>query len=214
MAVSAQDYLSPILPRDLEVDIAKSALPEYLRDDASVYILKRGEGFVQAIKGSNGYTCFVERLPGNQETIIPIAFDAEGTRVMVPAMFDKMKYVENGMTPQQAQAKVAAGFKSGKYLPPAIGGISYMLSPLNIVPKPGGGTFRYYPHFMIYSPYVTNQSIGVAKPDLEGYLPFVNSTGPHAKIVIPLGEKERADVERRHADLIERFERFVKSSGQ
>ena len=118
---------------------------------------------------------------------------------MVPPIFDLMEMIENGMNPADAQAKVDAGFKNGTYLPPAIGGISYMLSPLNVLPRPrGGGTFNYYPHFMVYAPYVTNRSIGVEEVDLQGYLPFVNSTGPHAKIVIPLGEKERAEVNQRH----------------
>ena len=204
-----------LLPKALEIELAQSALPKYLQADATVYVLKRGKGFVMAKAGNNGYTCFVQRNASVPEAVIPIAFDAEGMRVMVPPMFDKMKMIESGMTVAEADANINKGFKNGQYLPPVRGGMSYMLSPLNILPNPRGtGTFKYYPHYMVYAPFTTNKDIGVSQIDLKGWLPFVNETGPHGKIVIPLGEKERNEVEAQHAGLIKRYNEYKAGSAK
>jgi len=49
------------LPRDLEVQLALSALPPHLRGDATVYVLNPDTGFEVARKGTNGFHAFVAR---------------------------------------------------------------------------------------------------------------------------------------------------------
>src|SRR3954470_5060487 len=49
------------LPRDLEIQLALSALPPHLRDSATVYVLNPDKGFEMARKGSNGFHTFVAR---------------------------------------------------------------------------------------------------------------------------------------------------------
>ena len=44
------------LPRDLEIQVALSALPPHLRDNATVYVLNPDKGFEVARKGTNGFT--------------------------------------------------------------------------------------------------------------------------------------------------------------
>ena len=43
------------LPRDLEIQLALSALPPHLRDNATVYVLNPDKGFEVARKGTNGF---------------------------------------------------------------------------------------------------------------------------------------------------------------
>ena len=72
------------LPRDLEIQLALSALPPHLRDNATVYILNPDKGFEVARKGTNGFHAFVARTgddtfmgPGplrNIETIFSTRF--------------------------------------------------------------------------------------------------------------------------------------------
>ncbi len=198
------------MPEDLEIAIAKSALPANLRDNATVYVLKNGTGYVKAVEGSNGYTCYVER-PALEGTMAPIAFDAEGTRVMLPPRFEKAKMIQEGKTYNEAQAVIDKGFQNGTYMPPAIGGISYMLSPLNILPRGNSGKkFLYHPHFMIYAPYATNKSIQ-SRFTMDGYLPFVNPTGPHGFIVVPVGKAERVEIKEEHQALIAKYEAYEAS---
>lgn len=49
------------LQRDLEIQLALSALPPHLRDSATVYILNPDKGFEVARKGTNEFHTFVAR---------------------------------------------------------------------------------------------------------------------------------------------------------
>ena len=49
------------LPRDLEMQLALSALPPHLRDNATVYVLNPDKGFKVARQGTNGFHAFVAR---------------------------------------------------------------------------------------------------------------------------------------------------------
>ena len=49
------------MPRDLEVRYALSALPPHLRADATTYVLDPDKGYELNHKGTNGFSCFVER---------------------------------------------------------------------------------------------------------------------------------------------------------
>src|SRR5438093_12579409 len=49
------------LPRDLEIQLALSALPPHLRDNATVYVLNPAKGFEVARKGPNGFHALVAR---------------------------------------------------------------------------------------------------------------------------------------------------------
>jgi hypothetical protein len=53
------------LPRDLEIQLALSALPPHLRDNATVYVLNPDKGFEVARKGSNGFHALVARTGGS-----------------------------------------------------------------------------------------------------------------------------------------------------
>src|SRR5512143_1753272 len=56
----AMNKIEP-LPRDLEIQLALSALPPQLRDNATVYVLNPDRGFEVARKGTNGFHAFVAR---------------------------------------------------------------------------------------------------------------------------------------------------------
>src|SRR2546422_558483 len=49
------------LPRELEIQLALSALPSRLRDNATIYVLTPARGFEVARKGTNGFHAFVAR---------------------------------------------------------------------------------------------------------------------------------------------------------
>ena len=53
------------LPRDLEVQLALSALPPHLRGQATAYVLNPDRGFEVARKGTNGFHTFVARTGGD-----------------------------------------------------------------------------------------------------------------------------------------------------
>src|SRR5258705_12145583 len=85
------------LPRDLEIQLALSALPPHLRDNATVYVLNPDKGFEVARKGTNGFHTLVARTGDDSfrgtwplkvyrdDILYPISFDEavpqEQTRV-------------------------------------------------------------------------------------------------------------------------------------
>src|SRR5580765_7500670 len=80
----AQSPQYPLLPRALEIELALSAAPKHLRDDATVWTLEKG-GYTTARKGSNAFTCVVSRRAGD---LFPVCWDAEGTSSLLPLDFE------------------------------------------------------------------------------------------------------------------------------
>src|SRR3954447_7822175 len=88
------------LPRDLEIQLALSALPPHLRDNATVYVLNPDKGFEVARKGTNGFHTFVARTGDDSfrgtwllkeyrdDILYPISFDEAGAKTQMPVFFD------------------------------------------------------------------------------------------------------------------------------
>ena len=81
------------MPRDLEVRYALSALPLHLRDDATTYVLDPDKGYFLNHKGTNGFSCFVERTEQERadfrnDVYAAICFDAEGSEKILPVWMD------------------------------------------------------------------------------------------------------------------------------
>src|SRR3954452_10817107 len=88
------------LPRDLEIQLALSALPPHLRDGATVYVLNPDKGFEVARKGSNGFHAFVARTGDDtfrgswrlkqyrDDILYPVSFDEAGSRAQMRVFFD------------------------------------------------------------------------------------------------------------------------------
>src|SRR5437764_11784934 len=84
------------LPRDLEIQLALSALPPHLRDNATVYVLNPDKGFEVARKGTNGFHTFVARTGDDSfrgtwllkeyrdDILYPISFDEAGAKTQMP----------------------------------------------------------------------------------------------------------------------------------
>jgi len=212
-SAGAADPLPRLLPEALEIELALSAVPERLRADAGVYLLRRG-GFEETKKAANHFSCFVVRTVArfdvpSPETLIPICFDEEGMRTVAPHHFDTAAWTEQGVPPAEIRDRIAANFANGTYTAPAQAGTSYMISPVLNLPDGEGGVWNYPPHFMFYAPGLTNSEQD-AEPDRSGgWLPWINNEGPHGMYIVPLGEAERAAVRQSHADLIRRVDIFL-----
>ncbi len=204
------------LPRDLEIQLALSALPARLRGEATVYTLNPESGFEVARKGTNGFHAFVARTGEDtcrgawplkeyrDDILYPISFDNAGPGAQMQVFFDIAKLQATGMSPGELKSTIKDRYKSGYYRAPERTGISYMLSPvLRTFTNPDESDHVQtinFPHVMYYAPHVSNEDIGGGKPG--GMYPFVILHGPHGYMVQPIDQTEIATITQESEEML------------
>jgi hypothetical protein len=198
----------PLLPRDLETELALSAAPPHLRDGASVLVLE-STGFVTAARRNSAFTCMVSRRGGD---LFPVCWDAEGARTFLPLDVDDAQLRLQGKTGAEIDHAVADGFASGRYRKPSRTGLAYMLSPMRYRIDDSGKVTRTSPnpHVMFYGPDLTDADIGGQR----GSVVYMNKVGPDGMIIVPVGQKERETIVAEFQALTERLERAIGFSAQ
>jgi hypothetical protein len=208
------------LPRDLEVQLALSALPAHLREGATVYVLNVDRGFEAARKGTNGFHAFVARTgedtmrgswPFNayrDDILYPISFDPAGGKAHMRVFFDIAEMQAQGTTPAELKTRIQERYRTGYYKPPDRAGVSYMLSPiLRTYTNPdlnGDVETTNNPHIMHYAPNVSNDDLGGVSPGQSPY-PFVILPGPHGYTVQHLGQRETAAITYEYQRMLSRL---------
>ncbi len=206
------------LPRDLEIQLARSALPPHLRDNATVYVLKPDKGFEVASKGTNGFHAFVARTGDDtfrgswplteyrDDILYPISFDQAGSKAQMRVFFDAAEMQAKGTPPGELKKIIKERFKKGYYKAPERVGISYMLSPIlrtYFNPEENDRVVTInYPHVMYYATNVTNEDIGGG--ELGGMYPFVIMPGIYGYIVQPIDLTERAAINKEYEEMLAR----------
>jgi hypothetical protein len=215
MARGATNKIEP-LPRDLEIQLALSALPPHLRDQATVYVLNPDSGFEAARKGTNGFHAFVARTGDDSfrgswpltayrdDILYPVSFDKAGAKAQMRVFFDAAKMQANGTPPGELKKIIKDRFRTGYYKAPERAGISYMLSPVLRTyanPEENGALITLnIPHVMYYAPDVSNEAIGGGQPG--GMYPFVIMPGPHGYMIQLLGLTERTAVNKEYEAML------------
>src|SRR5215470_6027507 len=109
--LSGMNKIEP-LPRDLEIQLALSALPPHLRDNATVYVLNPDKGFEVARKGTNGFHAFVARTGDDtfrgtwpltkyrDDILYPVSFDEAGAKAQMRIFFDAAQMQAQGTPPE------------------------------------------------------------------------------------------------------------------
>lgn len=207
------------LQRDLEIQLALSALPPHLRDSASVYVLNPDKGFEVAHKGTNEFHAFVARTGDDtfrgswpftkyrDDILYPVSFDKAGVTAQMRVIFDAAEMQAKGTPPGELKKIIQDRFNGGFYKAPERAGISYMLSPvfrgyINPEENDSVATLN-IPHVMHYAPHVSNNDIGGGKPG--GMDPFVIFHGPHGYTIQFLGLTERAAINKEYEEMLARL---------
>ncbi len=207
------------LPRDLEIQLALSALPPQLRDNATVYVLNPDKGFEVARKGTNGFHTFVARTGDDSfrgswplaayrdDILYPVSFDSAGVKAQMRVFFDAAQMQAKGTPPGELKKIIKDRYKSGYYKAPERAGISYMLSPIlrtYVMPEEDDSVATAnVPHVMYYAPNVSNEDVGGGKPG--GKYPFVIMPGPHGYFIQLFGLTERAAINKEYEEMLGRL---------
>jgi hypothetical protein len=222
------------LPRDLEIQLALSALPRHLRDNATVYVLNPAKGFEVAQKGMNGFHAFVARTGDDtfrgswpfrayrDDILYPISFDEAGAKENMRVFFDAAEMQAKGTPPEELKKIIQERYKTHYYKAPERAGVSYMMSPIlrTYVNPEEDDTVATdnVPHVMPYMPNVSNEAVGGATPtteELRHFIehgrwrnnpdPFVITHGPHGYMVQFLGVAERAAINKEYEEMLGRL---------
>jgi hypothetical protein len=205
------------LPRDLEIQLALSALPPHLRDNATVYVLNPDKGFEVARKGTNNFYALVARTGDDTfrgswplteyrtDILYPISFDEAGAKAQMRIFFDAAEMQAKGTPARELKKIMLDRLKTDYYKAPERTGISYMLSPvLRTYFNPEESdkvTTISFPHVMYYAPGVSNEDIGAK----FGTPPFVIMPGHHGYIIQPLGMTEKAAINKEYEEMLGRL---------
>jgi hypothetical protein len=139
-----------------EIALARTAAPPSISGSAEILVLGK-QGYETAVKGTNGFVCFVERSWAakfqdtdfwNPKLRAPNCFNAPAARSVLPQYLQRTKWVLNGIDQPQLIEKTKAAL-SGHPLPaPEAGSISYMLSKQGYLGDQAGGPWQ--PHVMFF----------------------------------------------------------------
>jgi len=177
--------LPPILDRVEEVALARSAAPDGVAREATVLVLERGRGYVEAERGSNGVTCMVDRTW--QQSVEPQCFDPEASATILPLRLRHAELREKGATREEVERDREEGMRDGRFRAPARPALTWMMSAGQVLYNDEGqhvGAWR--PHVMIYYPGLTAEGLGLAgEAHPDG--PWLSDAGePMATLVIPM----------------------------
>ncbi len=170
-----------------EIAFARSAAPPSVSADAEVMVFGKN-GYEVAVKGKNGFVCFVERAwtagfedPEfwNPKSRAPNCFNPPAVRSVLPLYVERSKWVVAGLTKQQMIEKNRAAFESHQFRAPEAGSFSFMLSKDGYLSDEAGGPWL--PHVMFFVPHGQGTTWGAG---LEGSPVLGTESGPYEPTVL------------------------------
>jgi hypothetical protein len=169
-----------MMQQNAEIALAQTAAPAAISRNATVMVFT-SHGYVAGKKGSNGFTCIVERgwmPPFDQKDFFstglraPICYNAPASRTVLQYTMRRTQLALAGLNRLQILAKIRA-----MTLPtPEPGSMSYMLSKEQNL---GEGIGHWHPHLMFHLPKSYSAGDGaIWGADLPGS-PVVFDNGHH-----------------------------------
>lgn len=140
--------------RNAEVELARSAAPKSISDNAEVRVLKNA-GFETAVAGKNGFVCLVERswtsAPEadiwNPKVRTPICYNAAAARSYLPRVIKRTNLSLEGRTLANIEKAMVTAIDVKELPAMEPGAMCYMMSKLGF----GGDSIPHWPpHLMFY----------------------------------------------------------------
>jgi len=174
-------YLIP--DRNAEIALARSAAPASISDAAEVMVLGP-HGYSTAVKGSNGFLCYVERswakdtdAPDfwNPQMRAPNCFNQAAARSVTQIYLMKTRLVLAGRSKAEIAQAIAAAQHRGEFPAPAPGAMCYMMSKQQYLNDEGR---NWHPHLMFYGAGKTAERWGANLPGS----PLIALYDPEARV--------------------------------
>lgn len=148
-------YLIP--DREEEIRLARSAAPEAVSRDATILVLTR-RGYQVAAKGSNGFTCLVERAWMKSfddrefwdwKMRAPTCYNAEAARTILRYTYKRTDMALAGLARAAILARITAAVTAKQLPSPEPGAMAYMTSKDQYLTD---ANKAWMPHLMFYAP--------------------------------------------------------------
>lgn len=142
-----------------EIALARSAAPPSISENAEVLVLGQ-RGYEVAVKGKNGFVCFVERSWAagfddaefwNPKLRAPNCFNPPAVRSVLPQYLKRTEWVLTSASKQRVIEKTRSAFASHDFTAPEAGSFSFMLSKQGYLGDEAAGPWL--PHVMFFVPH-------------------------------------------------------------
>jgi hypothetical protein len=159
-----------IKSRDEEIALARSAAPSAISAAAEVLVLG-DRGYETAVKGTNGFVCFVERSWAapfsdpefwNPAGRAPNCFNATAARTELPQLRTRTEWVLAGATKQEIIERTRSAYANHTFKTPEPGAFTYMLSK-GFNDAVGS---HWLPHLMFFIPHDQTSVWGACREEL------------------------------------------------
>jgi hypothetical protein len=176
-------YLIP--DENAEIVLARSAAPASISDKAEVLVLRR-DGYATAVKGSNGFTCIVERSWSkasddsdlwNPRVRAPICFNPAAARTFLPIFLMETKLVLAGKSKAEIVATTASALDSTELPALEPGSMCYMMSKQQYL---SDRDKSWHPHIMFYVSGDAAKSWGADADDS----PLIAANDPEERVTV------------------------------
>lgn len=153
-----------------EIAMARSAAPASISDNAEILTLGV-HGYETAVKGKNGFVCYVSRSWDNNidnaEFWNPkvrgqMCLNPAAVRSILPNYLKRTEWVLSGVSKTEMLERIKAAIAAKKITAPEAGAMSYMLSKDGYLGDGVGG--HWHPHVMFWNPPVAGAQWGADLP--------------------------------------------------
>lgn len=176
--------------RDAEIALARSAGPASISANAEVLVLTR-QGYETALKGTNGFTCIVERgwSAGINDTDFwnpklrgPLCMNEAGAKFEVAVTRKRTELALAGRSKAEIFEGLKAAFANKELAPPEPGAMCYMLSKQGYLNDRAG---HWHPHLMFFVPKTDPKTWG-ANAAGSPILAIEDTSEPMTLFLVPL----------------------------
>ena len=180
-----------LMPPGSEIALARSAAPAAISDKATVLTLD-SQGYQTAVRGTNGFTCLVERSwmsPGaspdfwNPKMRGPVCYNPAASGSILAYTLWRTKLALAGDSKERILDEVRAALARKELSSPEPGAMSFMMSKDGYL---GDGVGHWHPHLMFHVPKVTGASWGANLPGSPVVLDDREVPEPETLFLVPV----------------------------
>lgn len=160
-AASAYPVMAPVadymMDQAAEIALARTAAPASVSDKAEILVLG-ARGYKSAVKGTNGFVCYVGRSWENDIDNVqfwnpkqraPECDNAAAAHSVLPHYLQRARWVLSGVSRAEMLKRTKAEVASKRITQPEAGSMCFMLSKDGYIASAGG---PWHPHVMFYGP--------------------------------------------------------------